>query len=330
MHGLSYAIADSTAWHQSPYRSEPNPWFKLTPFQRGFDNDSLKIYLDTLEAIPRKDWTRMDSLEFAETLLKTGSFEVSAYYFLYLDPDFETEESYWWDKSVNYILNEDYAEGIEHIYESSPGIHKFSKIYFLDQFLKAYSANKKDNKWYKTHNILNFPVDSALFGIDRSSEQYQNDVIIPLENLDFILKLLIHHIHKEDPIIASACYEMGQVLEYQVALTDAYIAYSIARHYNKWDKDILNNIKSVKSKLSSKKYKIPIFTKYFPLTEQWRFEYDVLKEKIAHASDTTIQEFPSLMLPPSEDPLPFPSQHIIIGGILLLFLFVLFFVKTKK
>jgi hypothetical protein len=123
---------------------------------------------------------------------------------------------------------------------------------------------------------------------------------------------------------------MGQVLEYQVALTDAYIAYSIARHYNKWDKDILNNIKSVKSKLSSKKYKIPIFTKYFPLTEQWRFEYEVLKEKITLNEDTVVQELPPLMLPPAEDPLPFPSQYIIIGGILLLFLFVLFFVKTKK
>lgn len=327
---VSFALADSTSRHQSPYRTEPNPWYKLTTFQRGFDSDSVRSNLDTLEAKPRKNWTRIDSLHFAETLLQTGSTDVSAYYFLYLKPDFYDEEKYWWDESVNYILNEEYPEGIERIYESSPGILKFSKIYFLDQFLKAYIAHNKDNKWYKTHKILNFPVDSSLIGIDKTGERYQNEVIIPLENLDFVLKLLIHHIHKDDPIIASACHEMGQIFEYHMALSDAYIAYSIGRHYNKWDKEILNSLKIVKSKLSNKKYKIPIFTRYFPLTEHWRFEYEVLKEKIAQNKDTTVQEIPSLMLPPTEDPLPVSGELIILSGIFVLFLFILFFVKSKK
>lgn len=327
---LSFAVADSTVRSQSPYRTEPNPWYKLPTFQRGFDSASLKTNLDNLEAKPRKKWTRIDSLNFAETLLQTGSIDVSAYYFLYLDPDYRTEANFWWDESVNYILNEEFAEGIESIYESKPGIHKFSKIYFLDQLLKAYSANKKNNKWYKTHNILNFPVDSTLFGIDRKSERYQNEVILPLEDLCFVLQLLIHHIHTDDPIIASACHEMGQIFEYQVDLTDAYIAYSIARHYNKWDKDILNDLKNVRLKLSNKKYKIPIFTRYFPLTEHWRFEYEVLKEKIAQNNDTTKKALPSMMLPPEKDSLPVPSELIITAGILLLFLFVLFFVKSKK
>ncbi len=325
-----YGQSTSHSNDLSPFKTEYNPWFKLTTYQRGFESDSLTNYLDELEAKPRPKWTRLDSLEFAETLLKTKRWDMAMYYFDQLNPDFNLDDSYWWDRVIGYILLKDYDQAIEQIHLSSPGIYKFSQIYFLDQFLKAYINNEKDSKWYKSHTVLNWPVDSTLIGIDRASERYQNEVITPLTNLDFVLKRLIHFIHSDDPVIAVACHEMGAILENHVALSDAYIAYSIGRQYNKWDKEILESVKKVKAKLSAKNYKIPIFTRYFPLIESWRFEYDVLKEKMIRKVDTAKVIAPVLMLPKPKERVPFPAELIIIVGISLLILLVIFFLKSKK
>ena len=324
------AQKDSTIYVDSPYRSEYNPWFNFTKFKRGFDNDSLKLILDELEGKPRKKWSRMDSLHFARTSLQTGNIKLSNYYFQHLDVNYNTENEFWWEEMAIHILHEDFDEGIERIHEESPGIYQFSKIYFIDKILQAYKSNKKYPKWYKTHTLLGWEIDSTLINIDRNDERYDKQIIIPLRNLDFVLKLLIHYIHDEDPIIANSCKEMGIILEQYVSYTQAYIAFSLGRHYNKWDKTILNELKDVKVNLSKNRFKIPIFRRYFPRIEHWRFEYDVLKEKIIlQRQDTIPKTAPKLMLPAEKSKSPFPLEFIIIGGMLIIFIFVAIFTKSK-
>lgn len=321
---------DSIVRPTSPYRTEYNPWYKLTTFKRGFHGDSLTLTLDKLEAKPREDWSRMDSLDFAQASLHTGNIPLSEYYFERLNLDYDRDGDFWWDQMLIYILNKDYELGIESIHKSSPGILEFSKIYFLDKMLLAYIANNETDKWYKTGNVFNWEIDSTLFDIDKKSPRFQTEVIDPLKNLDFVLRELIHFIHEDDPVISKACFEMGVIFENHISLTQAYIAYSLGRQYNKSDKTLLNSIKQVKGKLSLKKYKIPNFRKYFPKIKQWRFEYEVLKEKIYPQNDTVSVKNLPLMVPVEEIELPFPPELIILTGILILFILVLFFLKTKK
>lgn len=316
---------------QSPYNAEYNPWFKFTKFKRGFDSDSLKTILDQLEDKSRKIWTREDSLNFARTTLQTGNNRLSAYYFSHLNVDYKTENDYWWAEMILYILQKDYDQGIERIHQTSPGILEFSKIYFLDKFLIAYKAESKTPKWYKTNSVLKWKVDSSLYKINKNSDAFNRKVIAPLENLDFVLKQLVHYIHSDDPILASACREMGEILEYHVSLSQAYIAYSLGRHYNKWDKLILTRSKEVKVKLTEKRYKIPIFRRYFPRIEHWRFEYEVLKEKaLLQQNDTLSKLPPKLMQEKTTKEFLFPHELLILGGIALLILLVAIFIKTKK
>jgi hypothetical protein len=124
---------------------------------------------------------------------------------------------------------------------------------------------------------------------------------------------------------------MGHLIEAHLSLTHAYLAYSLGRHYNKWDKDLLADLKAVKGRMTEKKYKIPNFRKYFPRIEYWRFDYKVLKEKvISQKNDTTQYESPATMKAKPEENLNFPYQYIIIAGIALLFLMILIFIRTKK
>jgi hypothetical protein len=327
-----FALADSTkSISMSPYRDEYNPWFTLTKFQRGFDSDSLRLSLNILETKPRKEWNRQDSLEFAQSSLQTGNIALSNYYFDALSVDYDTENVYWWEQMMLFIQQKEYEAGIESIHKSVTGRGDYSKIYFIDRLLLSYLEHEKDDKWYRTHRILKWDVDSTLLLEDKSSERFKNEVLIPLENLNFVLHLMIHYIHADDPILASACYEMGIILENHVSLTQAYIAYSLGRNYNKWDKRILKNIKAVKAKLSEKKYKIPIFRRYFPRIEKWRFEYEVLKEKLlASNSDTLVEETPKMMVQKKEIKLPFRVDLVIVIGVFLLIILVIFFLKTTK
>ncbi len=139
------------------------------------------------------------------------------------------------------------------------------------------------------------------------------------------------YVHEDDQVIARAFNDLGVVLEKYVSLSQAYIAYSIGRNYNKRDKEILENIRIVKAKLQLKNYKIPNFRKYFPRIDEWRFDYDILKEKIIQEQNDTIQKHPPILRKEEEkELLPFSPEFIFPLGILALFLLILFFLKSRK
>ena len=124
---------------------------------------------------------------------------------------------------------------------------------------------------------------------------------------------------------------MGHIIENYLNLSNAFIAYSLGRHYNKKDKALLDDLEEVKLKMTEKKYKIPNFRKHFPRIEEWRFEYKVLKEKVMLAkSDTNEYVTPKTMKPPKEPLINFPPQLIVIGGIFVFLIVLSLLLKVKK
>ena len=326
-----YSQDDTVRYVKSPYRSEYTPYFELSQFKRGFSNDSLKKALDTLEAKPRNIWLRSDSLKFAQISLQTGNRSLAKYYFNELKVDIDKEERYWYDQLMIPFLDKKYDQAQKRIRKESPMVLQFSRIYFFEKIIEAESKQKADDKWFKKGVVLNWPIDSTLNTLDKTSKEFKDKIITPLQNLQFVLKRIIAHIHEEDPVIANTCQEMGHLIEAHLSLTHAYLAYSLGRHYNKWDKDLLADLKAVKGKMTEKKYKIPNFRKYFPRIEYWRFDYKMLKEKVIfEKNDTTTYIAPNTMKPKPEENLSFPYQYIIIAGIAIFFLLILFFIRTKK
>lgn len=322
---------DSLKRIHSPYRTEHNPWYTLGKFKRGFSEDSIKVVLDQLENKPRKEWTRLDSLNFAKSSLNTGNIELSQYYFDHVKPKPGAEEDFWWDQLTIAYLKGNYDEGISLITRDHPGIMEFSTYAFMLRILEAKKNEEAKDKWYRQNKVLNWSVDSSRLKMDRKSEEYDHAIIQPLKNLEFVLKKLIRHIHDDDEIIARACFEMGLILESYVSLSQGYIGMSLGRHYNKWDREILDNVRRVKAKMNEKKLKIPVFRKYFPRIEYWRFDYEVLKEKVVQAKrDTLDKKVPHIMNEPEDRSLiSFPAEWIVIGGIILLIIVVAVILKIK-
>lgn len=330
--GYSQAPTTTVDHIDSPYRSEYNPWFQFQVYKRGYKNEPLKITLDSLEQKSRRYWTRTDSLKFAQISLKTGNLELAGYYFENLKVNYSTENEFWWNRVMVQYFNREYNTCISTITAAEPGVLERSKIYFLKKLCQANLSLLGDAKWTKTHKILDWEIDSSLTLIDKDSPEFHEKIILPLENLSFVLQAVVRHIHAEDKVIARACLEMGLILETFISPTQAYIAMSLGRHYDKWDKDILANIKRVKATIIQKKYRIPNFRKYFPRIEYWRFDYQMLKEKIIYQRNDTIALKKPILMKAKEQSKRnnFPSQLILIGGLLAIFLSLLLLLKTKK
>lgn len=322
---------DTLRYVKSPYRSEYTPHFKLTQFKRGFSEDSLKIALDSLQSKPKNFWTRTDSLHFAKISLETGNRSLSEYYFDQLKLNVKTEENYWYDHLIIHYLNGEYKKGVNEITQESPMILQYSRIYFFKKIFEAKANQQADEKWYKTHRVFNWDVDTSLHALKKDSPEFQEKVISPLRNLEFVLKKIVAHVHEDDIILASACREMGQIIEGHLNLTHAYIAFSLGRHYNKRDKALLEDLSAVKNRITEKKYKIPNFRKYFPRIEKWRFEYEVLKEKVIYAKSDTNTYVEREAMKEAEEPLiTFPHQYIVIGGLAVMILLLALILKPQK
>ena len=327
----AFSQNDSIRYVKSPYRSEYTPHFELTIFKRGFHKDSLSLALDSLEAKPRTSWSRIDSLNFARISLKTGRLELAEYYFEHLSVDLKNEEKYWYDHLMVHYLKGQFQEGIDVISSESPLIIEYSRMYFFKKIFQAELEQQKDPKWFETNIVFDWLTDTVLLAMDKKSPEFQAKVTKPLRNLEWVLKEIVIYVWDDDQVLAASFREMGHIIYAYFNLSHAYIAYSLARHYNKKDKAILEEVRYVKSRLNQKKYKVPNFRKYFPRVEKGRFEYDVLKEKVIFAqNDTNVYVVPQTMKPSPEPIISFPHQYIVLGGLAFMIILLALILKPRK
>jgi len=322
---------NSSEYIDSPYRSEHNPWFTLPVFKRGYRNEPLKNTLDSLESKQRQYWSRKDSLKFAQTSLKTGNIELAAYYFHNLKVDYKKEEEYWWNDIVVHFINREFNTCIQVIRAAEPGVVEHTKMFFFKRICEVKLLSLKDPKWFKTESVLAWQIDSSLMLIDKESPEFHEKVIAPLENLSFVLEKIVRNVHDDDQVMARSFLEMGLILEAYISPTQAFVAMSIGRHYSIRDKEILAHIKRVKAEIVRKKYRIPVFRKYFPRIEYWRFDYQMLKEKIIYEkNDSSILKKPILMKEKQVKEIGFPIDLVLIIGLLIIIVCIILFLKTTK
>ena len=267
---ISFGQSEDTIVYKikSSYKTEYSPYFKFNTFKRGELKYRLSERLDSLTSKSKRMWTRKDSFSFAQVNLLMGNYELAEYYFSHLDfnPNKHQNENY--HHLISHYVYGDYKEGLEKINKIYPKTIKYSKVYFIKKMFEARLKLEADKNWFKKDSIVfNFVFDLTINRVKKSSDRFQNEVIAPLKNATYVLELFVLYIHENDPVIALAFNNVGEVLEEYVSLSQAYIAYSIGRQYNKRDKRILDNIKRVKAKLTTKHYRIPNFRKYFPKIE---------------------------------------------------------------
>ena len=325
---------DTSAYKiKQSYKTEYSPYFKFNTFKRGELKYKLAERLDSLQSKSKRMWTRVDSFNFAQANLLMGNDDLAEYYFNSLDFNPKKHQTENFHHLISHYVFGEYQAGINKIYQLYPRVVTYSKIYFIKKMFEARVKLENNKNWYKVDgDVFKFRFDPTIGNVKKSSDRFKNEVIIPLKNASYILEMFVLYIHEDDPIIACAFNNVGEVLEKYVSLSQAYIAYSIGRQYNKRDKKILENIKEVKAKLTKKHYRIPNFRKYFPKIEKGRFDYEILKEKIFEEQIDTIPKHKPKLIEKKKDlvELPFNKDYIIPIGLGVIFLMVIIFLRTKK
>lgn len=321
---ISSEVSICQSFQTKKYNSEYNPYFHFKKFKRGEKSKVLSSELDVLEKKNKEDWTFTDSVKFSEISLLTHNYSLAHHYLNELSKNalFSKNQTVQELHLISHIVLRENSDNTDCFKHYSSRNKSFVKI------INAY------NTYFTTDivpdNILDLYLDS-LQQYRKGSASFNSKIIKPLKTSVAKLYLLVNYIHKDDPIIAKSFNEIGEVLEQSVSLNQAFIAYSIARIYNKNNEDILNNVKRIKAKHILKNYNTPNFRKYFPRIEDWRFDYEILKEKIIFEKNDTIPKLkPSLVGTDDKIKLPFQNEIIIPVGLFLIFLLILIFTKTKK
>ena len=309
-------------------KKEHSKHYHFDVFTRGLDNYNIGNRLDSLTKKSRSNWHKSDSLSFAQTNIMAKNYELANHYYknISIHPIKEYADNLN-DFTLGYITKSHQKTYLK-IKNDYPKIEKNSELYFFKKLLKFQDSINDHPNWYKSKQaVFTFNIDSNIWVNKKNKDQY----IPPIKNAEKALNQLVFYIHDNDYVISRAFRDIGVILENHVSLTQAYIAYSIGRNYNKNDNLLIDDLKRIKAKLINKNYSLPIFRKYFPKTKKWRFDYEILKEKIIkEQSDTIVKHIPNFKSDKIKIDLPFAPDLIMPFGFLIIFILLIIFLKTKK
>jgi hypothetical protein len=324
---------------KSPYRklqSEPYQFFKFKKFERHFDLVEIDKSLDSLDKKAKSVWNLKDSIILFSNLAKIKDYDKAYDLYKKITHNRFMLDDYGIAKDLIYTFkHKDRPDLSLRVVDTCLhlGFTDTLSHYWMRSIHEARQNKAVDWRWLIDNNIFEFPVDTILPRRKRNDQFYKDSIIVPLDKLDAILKDEVLYTPEKDVIIAEVFYEIGAYLENVGSNTQAYIAYSLGKIYNGNDFKSAKRIRVVKDRLIKKKYRIPSVRKFFPKYKKGRFSYEVIKQRIIKQKmDSVVREpLPTMIPVVKKDLAPkFPKLLLIMGGIFLLLIFVLIFVKTKK
>lgn len=319
-----------------PLKNEPYQFFKFKKFERHFDLRQIDKSLDSLDHKPKDQWHVDDSIVLFSNLAKIKKYEEAYDIYKRIGKERFEVSDYATAKDLIYTFKQQSRPdlSLEIIDEClEKGFVDTLSHHWMHSIHEARQNKAVDWRFLLDNDILEFPVDTILPYRKKNDQFYKDSIMIPLEKLDAILKDEVLYTPENDVIIAEVFYEIGHYLEKTGTSTQAYVAYSLARIYNKSDFKASKRIRIVKDRLIKKKYRIPGVRRLFPKYKKGRFNYEILKKKVIEAQKDTLPKQPLPTMKPvvKKDYVPkFSGLLLTIIGVVLVLLFVLIFVKTKK
>jgi len=318
-------------------KNEPRPYFSFTTFPKGFDETVIHQSLAYLQNKNIDSWDGSDSLQFMNDLTLIGDY-ISAYQ-LYIVLKLDTVRSLSTTHTIQFLL---FSKGKQDILMD-----------WYDREAKNYPKNKQqveirrriaivyqkmvDKKWsYRDSLLFPYLADSSWYNLKKGSPEYKSQLISLVNTMDKALRIEVMYQMDNNNSLSQAYRELGDFLYNHVDYTDAFIAYYCARFYNRQSMHVAKSIKKTKNALRDHNLLLPSFRRIFPKEKKGLFNYQILKEKIKQ------QKLDSIAAA-SENPLPIVvTKHrkeflpkinknlIVLGGLILILVFVLIFVKSKR
>jgi hypothetical protein len=132
-----------------------------------------------------------------------------------------------------------------------------------------------------------------------------------------------------------AFIEFGDFLYEYISYSDAFICYSIARYYDRYNNDLAIKLRSIKNEMNKKNILFPSIRETFPKQSKGLFNFKKIMEKRrkqeAEANQEN-QEPLQLILEDKKEPVlkGFWDEMVLLVGLVLLLFGVILFVRVRK
>jgi hypothetical protein len=314
---------------------EYRPFFKLAPYVRGFEGDSLNNLMQYLIEKPRQRWNRNDSIAYVMSMCHAGEFDVAYSVFERLKlKRLNTQEEYHIVQHMLLFKTRFFALQDWIDYETRD----------FPDFARANAIRKRINevnrlvhrKEWNNEDSLVFPElkHPQWKKMPKASNAYLKELIPVVMEHDLALRIEVQFESRRNPGLSQAFLEFGDFLYEHVSLSDAYIAYSISRYYNKINNAAAVKLKAIKAEMNRKNILFPSMRKIFPKQDKGVFNYKNIMEKRQKQRDSLSKDVAPPLVIDEEDPkfhwFTDKLEDIIkLVGLFLVLLIVAIFVKTK-
>jgi hypothetical protein len=317
--------------------NEHRPYHQLQEYPRGYNKDSMLLALDVLLNKPARTWSNTDSLDYLFTLIAIEEF----------DSALENFNSF---RRVN-PRNMDEFHLIQFMFSYK---RVFDKAFqWLDREKKEFPESKDiidirirlhkveemiiKGTWHDEDSIM-FPMlqEQKWDKIRKGSEDYLSITIPLIRKMDIALRDETKFEFNVNRALAIAFFEFGIFLEKHLSTTDAFIALSIARYYDKFNTQINEKYREVRSLMNKRKFIFPSMREIFPKQNKGIFNIENIKKRRQAEQDSIVQstrEPIGLQLDPNQKKSIISDQFgslVIFTGLILLLIYVAVFVRTKN
>ena len=331
----NYGISQTTT-ADIPHH-ELRPFFSFTTFPKGFDEDVIHQSLAYLQNKNIDSWDGSDSLQFMNDLTLIGDY-ISAYQ-IYLTLKLDTVRSLSTIHTIQFLL---FKKGKQEILmdwynkEAKDYPNSKQRVEIRRRIAIVYQK-MADKKWSHRDSLL-FPhlKDTSWYSLKKGSLEFKSELISLVNTYDQALRIEVIYQMDNNNSLSQAYREFGDFLYEHVDYTDAFIAYYCARFYNRQSMHVAKNIKKTKNALRDNNLLLPSFRRIFPKEKKGLFNYQILKEKIKQQkldsiSASSQNPLPMVVTKHKKEYLPRINKSLIfLGGVTLILVFVLLFVKTKR
>jgi hypothetical protein len=327
-----HAKAQSTA--ELPHE-EYRPYFKLAPYHRGFDKDSLGKVMEYLIEKPRKKWTKNDSIAYVMSLCNAGEYDLAFTVFDRLKLSrLHTQEEY---HIVQHMLlfKARFFALEDCIDNETSDFPDFKNTNDVRKRINHVNRLYHRKEWDIQDSVI-FPelLDKKWKNMARGSDEYIKTLIPLVMQYDLALRIEVQFESLRNPALSESFLEFGDFLYQHVSLSDAYVAYSISRYYNKINNKAALKIKALKAEMNRKNILFPSLRKIFPKQDKGIFNYkNILEKRQKQLDSVDEQNSPNLMIEAEEPKYRWFTDKLEdimkLAGILIILLVVAIFVRTK-
>jgi hypothetical protein len=205
--------------------------------------------IKNLETKKRGEWTQVDSLFYALELTYLENYEKALLYFLGVDTDTLSE----FHASRLYQVTLRNTKRYERLVET---INRSTDTDEVKQIRKRFIEVRvavENRKWnYLDSIVFPFLIDSLL-----NKKSHHNELVSLANSIKKALAYETLLNDNRDVILSKAFEEYGDFMIDHVYLSSGYLAYAIARHYDKRNTALAKKLKDTKKALDNNNFLIP-------------------------------------------------------------------------